>query len=272
MQSFFSTVLLFSVLVAPAQAHAQSVPLVQRDLYKGGLRQSDSTIKFCVWPESALYEFDLQIAQAVADTLLLDAKFHDVPGGPNMVQSFESELFIKLMDECDLAMGANFSWAPLPEWLTISRPYYDAPYVAVSQNPAYGSLNDIPKGKLVGSRAFTSADMTIAEHLTHLGAARTWSRVPHRTSAELYSGLVAEKLDAAIFWAPELLEIVGKDEINAFRILDTGALRLPPTKVGIAMLSKNRYMRTMVDESIDHLHSTGRISEIASASGMLEIE
>jgi ABC-type amino acid transport substrate-binding protein len=268
MHSLFRTFLLLILAMIPTLSQAQSVPLVQRDLYKGGVRYTESTLQFCVFPDSPLHDFDRAVAQAIADTLLLEAQFHEGPGGANMVQAFENELFIKLMDECDLAMGANFAWSPLPDWLTISTPYYDAPYLAISASENYASLFDLEKGKLVGSRAFTPADMAIAEFSTQLGSARTWVRVPHRTSSELFTALEAKKLAAAIFWAPELAEIVGVDGIKNLHVLTTSPLRLPPARVGISMLSKNKYIRTMIDEAISHLQSTGIIDDIAAQHGL----
>lgn len=246
---------------------------VPRDLYEGGLRRGGNSVVFCLWPDSPLYAFDRALGAVLADALLLEPGFHDATGGPGVQQTFEGELFINLQDHCDLAMGTSLAWSPIPTWLTISRSYYDAPFVAVATTDTYASLSDVPPGGRIGSVVFTPGDTELVTYNQTLSDRDRWRRLPYSSYGQLYAALAAGEVDVGLFWLPALAELRGAaagEDLVAVELLpvDLVPLDIAPQQLGISMLAANTFLRTLVDDAIGRFQADGTLSALLEQHGL----
>jgi hypothetical protein len=137
----------------PVVAQSQSAQgLVDRKLYDGRTVLNKNALRFCLATASPLRDLDRALGEAIAQIQLAHVEFYDVDLTiPQQDDDFDRLLFVSLTDHCDAMMGTDLAWSPLPEWLTVSRPYYSAPYVLAVRPNTYSSLGGVPPGGRIGS-------------------------------------------------------------------------------------------------------------------------
>jgi polar amino acid transport system substrate-binding protein len=264
-------------LPAALAALATAIPLagaqpldLPPDFYRGGLRQNESEISFCLWQHSQTIEFDRAVGTALAESLLLTPRFveRSLPQNYND-DDFQADLFVALADHCDVSMSVTLDWQPLPDWLTITSSYYDAPYLLVVTDPAYQTLMDIPADKAVASIMFTKADMQFATLRSTLPAGDGPRRFPYDTNERALADLAAGRVAAALVHGPSLYAITeGDPEAEGYRIIRTDGLRLDPMPIGAALLQRESYLRSILDEAIADLRESGELAALVAEFGL----
>lgn len=241
---------------------AQAQAIVDRDLYIGRVPTLGQTIRFCIATTSPLRDFDRAIADAIGGALLLRSETFDLD--LSFIQNAgdrERVLFINLMDNCDAVMGANLAWTPLPDWLTVSRAYYDAPYMLVVRAGTYRSLDEIPFGSAVGAVLFSVVDEQFATYLSVLPRERRWHRLPYDDIPTMLSDVRAGIVEGGLLSGP-LAGPESDPALDGLDLVSTAPLRAEPMRLGALLLRQNAFLRTALDDAIAALQADGTIDRI----------
>ena len=257
------------LLVSLAGIVLGQVPFVPREFYEGRRHLDGDQIRFCVWAENPTATFDRSVGEQIAAALLLEADFHNIEGIIFDGDEFWEEVFLALADHCEAFLGFRFEPDALPDWLTISRSYYRASTVLAVADKNVDSLGDLPRDGFVGSRLYTQADYRLIAYMRALPADDRWRRLPYDSSQMLVNHVAAGTLDGAILWSPILYQLTGGDpEAHGIRVASTDPLQFPETAIGIAVRSRNTYLRSLLDEAIIALIEDGVIGEMIEEHGM----
>lgn len=258
MNKLCSLVLIGSITSLPAAAQ----PMVQSDFYEGGIRDRGDRIIFCIWPSSPMVALDRAVGEQIAGLQLLEAEFFEVPLLSSGTQEvFEQELFIHLMDDCDALMGTSLTWRPLPEWLTVTQAYYEVSYLLASNTASQGDVRNLPAGSKVGSLMLTQADMTFSRVMSAAGGGEI-ARIPYNTSETILRAIGGGQLDAGIVPSHALPLLQGQFGGGEIEIAPLAFPPIEPEPVGIAMLSRDTYLRELLDQSIATLEGDGTLAQI----------
>lgn len=239
-------------------------PNVQDEFFSGRLRQQGDSLVFCTWEWSATREFDAALALQVSDVLLLDVRVHEVEQHAELTgEEMLQWIWVLLSDECDLAMGFNLTSDIYPSWLTPSRAYLDAPYVAVVTDPEYESLADVPAGRLIGSQLYTQLDNLLVVNLASMGA-DAWRRLPYDDTGMLVDHVAAGVLEAGIMWGPRFsrMQLEGRipEQVRAVPI--PGALGSVTEQVGAVTFSRNSWIVSEFDAAIVAMIQGGQLAAL----------
>ena len=248
----------------PAQAQA----VVDRGFYDGRIPALEHAIRFCIVTNSPLRDFDRAIADAIGSALLVRSETFDLDLG--IVQNSrerELVLFINLTDNCDAVMGTNLAWNPLPDWLTVSRPYYSAPYVLAVRKETYQRLGEIPVGRAVGSSLDSVVDQQFVTYLGVLPPERRWFRLPYDYIPIMLADIRAGIVERGLLPSP-LAGAESDPDLDGLDLVSTAPLRVEPMQLGALLLSRDTFIRTALDEAIGTLQADGTIDRIVAEEGL----
>ena len=254
--------------LVPAQAQSPTQGLVDRNFYDGRIPALDQAIRFCIVTGSPLRDFDRAIAEAIGSALLARPETFDLD--LSIVQNpseRERVLFINLSDNCDAVMGTNLAWRSLPAWLTVSRPYYNAPYVLAVREGTYGRLDEIPTDRAVGSSLFSVVDQKFATYLGSLQPERRWHRVPYDDIPTMLADIRAGTIEGGLLPGP-LAGSSASSELDGLDLVSIAPLQNEPLQLGALLLVRNTFLRNAVDVAIDALQADGTIDGIIAAHGL----
>ncbi|WMT88560.1 transporter substrate-binding domain-containing protein [Pelagibacterium sp. 26DY04] len=253
----------FGVILIASSALAQ--PMVQRDFYEGAIRDRGNRIIFCIWPDSPMVDLDRAIASEIAGLHLLEAEFFEADQVSSGTQElFEQQLFIHLMDDCDAVMGTSLDWRPLPEWLTVTRSYFELGYVLATQEEGVTSPFDLPAGARVGSIMLSQADMTFARTL---GGGADIIRIPYDTAENILAAIVGGQLEAGIVPIHALPLISGQFADEGIVVSRLTSPEIAAEPIGMALLSRDAYLRDLLGDAIAALQADGTMSALAVQMG-----
>ncbi|MGV8989376.1 MAG: substrate-binding periplasmic protein [Cypionkella sp.] len=250
----------------PASASAQQEPEFFAEPFAPGQwnigrRLDESQLRYCVDPRDPDWEVDGAIADAVAGALLLQPQRYVVDS--HIVIEDITKLYAILLKNCDIHMGFKLIPSVYPDWVTLTRPYYETGYAFVTTNPDLHVLADLPPGRPIGATLGSSAHIRLISYQTALPADKRWPTYPYGTNELALQALLRGDVDVALVWAPNLWAIQRTDPAYAaLHVIDPTPL--PPTALGVGaiMLKQNKFLRTAVDKAITALISDGTIQSI----------
>ncbi len=270
---------LVAQLAAPsvlAQGDA-AVPAVPQDLLDFE-RRSGNQIVFCINDNSSLVEFDIAVAEVLADSILINAEFvRIIDVDPPLPFDYrftvnDTELFAVMNNECDVVMGfALPNTGQVPDWLTVTRPYFVTDFVLVTRNEAYQRLADLPEGAVVGTRIGTNAD---ARWRPFTRSNDTWLRRLYTNNGTLMAALSNGEIEGAIIWEPAVHMSVNADPamIGGSPTPPYWMAALPfdvaPVLFSIGLQPNEQFLRSLLDETIEALVADGTIAELAARFGL----
>lgn len=266
--TWLSFILAFVALAAPhaAAQPGAGVPQVQPEFVEQFRRTAGDTITVCVNSESLLSGFEMDVARAVGQALLLNVEiveFRGVRAPPVLDYTLgvnQSELFVLLNNDCHALAGFLLSETREVPWLTVSRPYAALSFAFATRLPNVRSLTDLPPGASVGTRIGSSADIAFAQYLESLPVERRLRRVPYPNNRLLLDRLESGEVDAILIWEPALhFGLAGGPTDNGLTVLDPGPVRLPEQRFGFALLSRESFLRSALDEALNLLIAEGVI-------------
>ncbi len=250
-------------ICAAGQGHAQEPPFLDNE-EDYGRPMDGSALKVCIDPRDPAWEIDRDIAGAVAGLLLLEPEIYLVPDTRNT--SVLDDVYAHLRGNCRAFFGFKLIAAFYPEWLTATRPYYQAHYVFVGRHPLPDRLGAIPPGTAVGATLGTAADFGFLQHNNLQPAERRWRRVPFGADDRALAAVRDGSVAAALVWGPSALPLV-TGEGAAFGIVAPDPVRIAPMPVGALLLSSDTYLRQSIDRAIEALIAGGEIDAILAAHG-----
>lgn len=256
-------------VATPAAAQSQSTQgLVDRKLYDGRTLLNKNALRFCLATAGPLRDLDRALGEAIAQIQLAHVEFYDVDLEiPQQDDDFDRLLFVSLTDHCDAMMGTDLAWSPLPDWLTVSRPYYTAPYVLAVRPNTYSSLGGVPPGGRIGSPLFSTGDQQLVTTLATMSADRRWNRVPYADVPSMLGDVRSGTIDGGLFAAP-LAGPAKSGQLDGLTLVSSAPVRVEPMRLGALFLSKNTFTRDAVDQAIDALQQDGTIGRIIAEQGL----
>ncbi len=250
----------------PALAFAQVPVLPNEEDY--GRRSDDFTLSFCVDPRDPGWEVDLAIGEAIAAALLLEPKPFIV-ADTNRTAPFD-DIYIHLRADCRVYFGFKLISEAYPDWVTVTRPYYETGYVFVARPPAPARLDDIARGTPIGATLGSSADFRLVQYNNSIPAAQRWTRHPYSSDQQSLRAVADGKVAAALVWRPSLAALARTEPVFAeLQAMSPDPVTLDPMPVGALLLSSEVYFRSLLDEAIAALVEDGTIAAILAEHGMI---
>lgn len=253
----------------PVVAQSQSTQgLVDRKLYDGRTLLNKNALRFCLATASPVRDLDRAVGAAIAQIQFAHVEFYDVDLTiPQQEDDFDRLLFVSLTDHCDAMMGTDLAWSPLPEWLTVSRPYYSTPYVLAVRPDTYSSLGGVPPGGRIGSPLFSTGDQQLVTTLATMSAGRRWNRVPYADVPSMLADVRSGKIDGGLFAAP-LAGPAKSGQLDGLTLVSSAPVRVEPMRLGALFLAKNIFTRDAVDQAIGALQQDGTIDRVIAEQGL----
>lgn len=265
-------VILPGLLAGVVAAHAQTtldLPSLSTDFLDRETLLDGDTIRFCVYSASGSADYDRQVAQVLGDSLFLQVEFHEVQppiavAGLDTIPISLEDLFILLTNECDAFMGLELAPGVYPAWMNLTRPYLQAPYVAVVRVGSYADLAALPAQAKVATQTLTTGDIMFNAYRETQSDAERLRRIPYPTTLLQLERLKDLSVEAAIVWEPWM----GHPEIDTsgLVVVPNGNVPLPKRELGIAVRSRDDFIRSSLDQAIGQLEQDGTLAALYSAS------
>lgn len=253
-----------ALLPAPAAAQQQpeffDVPYAPGQ-WNIGRRLDESQLRYCVDRRDPDWEVAGAIADAIAGALLLEPQRYVVE--TNIVIEDLTKVYGVMLEHCDVHMGFKLIPEGYPDWVTLTRAYYETQYVFVTADPDVHALADLAPGRPIGATIGTSAHIRLVSYLMALPADKRWPTYPYGTNELALESLLNGAVDVALVWAPSLWTRQREEPAYAdLHVIDPNPL--PPTTLGVGalLLSDETFLRTAIDEAITALISDGSIQSI----------
>ncbi|MBX3143636.1 MAG: transporter substrate-binding domain-containing protein [Trueperaceae bacterium] len=247
-----------------------SVPYVPPDSLNERRFISQTELRFCVWSENPLKDFEVQVATEIAHALLLEPRISILTRPPTTSDSdFWETMYLSLTNECEALMGYILVPEHLPEWMIASRPYYSEATVLAVTDASLSSLADVPRGTFVGTLLSTFSDFQFMNYNQTLPTGQSWRRLPYDSPQKLIARLLDGTLSAAI--VPEAVLYGVLNESGGLTPVVPKALsplNVVPTLYSIGMRSSETSLRVIVDEAILALIQDGTIQSVLDRMGL----
>ncbi|MDB5623898.1 MAG: transporter substrate-binding protein [Devosia sp.] len=238
------------------------------DEEKYGRASDDYSFRFCVDPRDPGWEFDKAIGQAIAESLLLEPQMH-VVADTNERAEF-NDLYRHLLADCAIYFGFKLFAGGYPEWVTVTRAYYETGYVFVGKAPTPPTLGDIAPGEVLGVTIGSAADFRLVQFNNARPAEQRWRRFPMSTDLQALEAVLSGEAAAALVWGPSFYALSKtRAEIAALEIIASPApLSLPPVAIGGVLLSRDTFLRNTIDQAIAALVADGVVDELLTQLSM----
>ena len=226
-----------------------------------GRRLNESQLRYCVDRRDPDWEVAGAIADAIAQGLLLEPQRYVVES--NIVLEDITKIYEVMLAHCDVHMGFKLIPEGYPDWITLTRPYYEAQYVFVAVNPDIHALADVTPGSPIGATIGTMAHLRLVSYVSGLPAEDRWPTYPMGSNDRALESLLNGTVDVALVWAPALwARLRAEPALADLRVIDPNPL--PPTTLGVGalLLADQTFLRTAVDEAIGALAADGTITAI----------
>jgi polar amino acid transport system substrate-binding protein len=251
----------------PARVSAQQEPEFYDDepyapgQWNIGRRVDQSEFRYCVDPRDPSWQVDGEIADAIAQDLLLQPQRYVVPS--QIVLEDITKLYAILLEHCDVYMGFKLIPEGYPGWVTLTRAYDEVGYVFVTAKSEIHALADLPPGRPIAATIGTTAHIRLVSYNMAVPAEKRWPTFPYGTNELALQAVHDGSADVALVWGPSFWDKQQHDPAYAaFHIIDSAPL--PATKLGVGglLLQKNTFLRAGIDQAIDALVSDGAIQAI----------
>ncbi|MCC6984726.1 MAG: transporter substrate-binding domain-containing protein [Bauldia sp.] len=260
-------IVLFGVVASTAGVLAQPVLDIPERFLRNPRNPSDSSIAFCVNPTSALYEFEKDLAEELAATLLLIPEVFEIAiYQPPLRYDFrlpllEQEIYWYLLQRCDAFMGFTAA-ADYPDYLTVSPIYLETNSV-LAISPRFARLEDIPPDVAVGARILSLAGSSLGAYIRGLPAARQWKLNLYQNHETVMDRLMDGTVGAILIWEPGLAQYL-RDHPDApeTRIVRSLPFQVSPTQFVLALRAENDYLNYQLAQAIEAVVRNGTIDRL----------
>lgn len=233
------------------------VPFVPPEFYNAIRPDFGNRLPLCLLPDSTTARQDREAAHDIASLLLLEPDVVEITADMEMLDETGIWPFIfeELAQSCMGVLGVQIiAGEMLPDWLTISRPYFEAPYVLLSADPAIRALADLAPGSRLGVPLYTPIDTEVMVAI-NAGTLDGVRRLPYDRPELMESLMRSGELDAAIVWEPHLdLDRLQPLDFFAFEG-NVEPLRITTRAVAVLLRTQDEMLRTMIDEAIAALET-----------------
>ncbi|HTN64082.1 MAG TPA: transporter substrate-binding domain-containing protein [Devosia sp.] len=247
-------------------AFAQDKPVLP-DEERYGRPSDDFSLRFCVDPRDPGWMFDQAMGEAIAGALLLEPKVHVITD--TMVTADFDDIYRHLLGDCSVYFGFKLIAGGYPDWVTVTRAYYQTGYVLVAKAPAPARLADIPPHTALGASMGSTADFRLIQYNNSLPATQRWRRFPMGSDEQALQAVVDDGVAAALVWAPSWFALSKTHpEFAALETVAPEPLTIPPMPVGALLLSRDVFLRTNIDQAIGALIADGTVAKLLANQHM----
>lgn len=257
-------VLCASAAVLPAGALAQQ-PDLDRAFLDAPNVLDGNLIRFCIYPDSAIGHIEEELAQRLGGALLLEVEIVTVEppiaiAGLDTIPISLEDLFLLLSNECDGFMGLELASEVYPDWMTFTRPYLEAPYVAVVREGSHDSLDALTPEDRVATQSLTTGDTQIQAYNGARPETQRLRRVPYPHTLLQLERLRDGSVEAAVVWAPWLTH--PDLDVSGLEVVPSGGVSLGTRAIGIGLRSRDTFLRGELDAAITLLEQEGVLSRL----------
>jgi polar amino acid transport system substrate-binding protein len=257
-----------AVLVVLAQAALAQAPELPLQWFPSRAPSvAGQAIPVCIDAREPGHEVDRAIALAVADALLLRVALVDVDRSIVVEAEFD-DLYVDLVDRCTVYAGFKLYPATYPNWLTFTRPFYEARFVVLARPDGVARLNDLPAGAPIGVAQGTLGDLRFLTHNLARPVSERWRRIPLGTPLANLEALVEGRVDAVVVWEPWWWSL-GRDDpaFAELRVVEAPVVSEPWIGVGGALTADRTFARSQFDLALAALTEDGTIAALIEAAG-----
>ena len=237
------------------------MPFVPPESYNRTRPDFGNTLPLCVIPTSATLTQDRAVAERIAQALLLEPAIIEMDVDMDMLdaEGIWPAVFLHLAEQCVGVLGVQLvPGTMIPDWLTITRPYFSAPYVLVDLKGDAGSLAALPPDARLGVPIRTALDNEVLNLIAAGGDFGRLRRRPYDRPGTLDLLIAADALDAAIVWTPHLdTGLLAQREIVPQSVAPLGE---DTRQLGIVLRSQDEMLRTLIDDAIAALEAEGALT------------
>ena len=251
-----------ALLLAFAWASAQPPELPSTWFPNRAPSVAGQEIPICVDEREPGHKVDAAIATAIGDALLITIDLIDVDRIV-VVEAEYDDLYVDLIDRCTAYLGFKLYPGTYPNWLTFTRPFYEARFVILGRADAPERLEHLPAGAAIGVMQGTLGDVRFLNlNLARASDAR-WRRIPLGTPEANLDALVEDRVDAVLVWEPWWWALARDDARYAgLRVIDAPVVSEPWIGVGAALPGDRTYARSELDAALAALSTDGTIDAI----------
>eukprot|EP00873_Tetraselmis_striata_P030107 jgi/Tetstr1/450371/TSEL_037407.t1 len=196
---------------------------------------------------------DREVAAELAHVLLLEPEIVEMDVDVDLLDSegLWPSILLHLAEKCVGIMGVQIIPGEIaPDWMILSRPYFEAPYVLLTRDDEIENLADLPAETRVGVPLYTPIDIEMMTVIAAGGQLGELRRLPYDRPELMASLMRSGEMDAAIVWEPHL-------ELPTVQPLDffVGRASIAPLRqdrraVAVLLRSQDQMLRTMIDDAI----------------------
>ena len=241
-----------SLLVVALPMTALAQPFVPVESYNRTRPDFGNKLPLCVIPNSPTLERDKAVASELAQILLLEPEIVEMDVNIDLLdnEGIWPAILVHLAEQCVGVMGVQLIPGEMAaDWMTLSRPYFEAPYVLLTRDEQVESLTDLPPGTRLGVPLYTpiDEDLMLAIAAGTLDGVR---RLPYDRPELMVALMEADELDAAIVWEPQLDHQSGDFYTHQGTVAPLGR---DARAVAVLLRTQDQMLRTMIDQAIEAL-------------------
>jgi len=241
------------VVALPAASSALAQPFVPVESYNRTRPDFENRLPLCVIPNSPTLVRDREVATELAHVLLLEPEIVEMDVNIELLdnEGLWPSILVHLAEKCVGVMGIQIVPGEItPDWMTLSRPYFEAPYVLLTRDDEIEDLTDLAPGTRLGVPLYSPIDADIMLAI----AAGTFDgvrRLPYDRPELMVSLMEAGELDAAIVWQPHLDRPALQSGDFYSHQGTVAPLERDTRAVAVLMRTQDQMLRTMIDQAID---------------------
>lgn len=248
-------------------------PDVSREFLDQVRQLEGDLIRFCVYDASVTAPFDRAVARAIGDVLLVDVEFVSITSaiqieGLDFVPISADEFYIHLQNDCQAFLGMALSADVYPDWLTFTRPYGAAPFVAVAhQDSDIEAVHDVERGERIGTAMLSEIDIRLISYNGSLPEGRRWQRTPYSHNGRVLERVLDGSVDIGLLWHPAYEYLVrSNDAFDGAKIVSLDPLPGAVRRMGMALRSNDSFVRSLLDDAIEVIVNEGVVQELYQQS------
>lgn len=248
------------VPVAAQEPEFDQVPYADKQ-WELGRRMDESEFRYCIDQRDPDWEVAGEIADAIAQALLLEPKRYMVES--QIVIEDITKVYGVMLEHCDAYMGFKLIPDAYPDWATVTRAYYEGRYDYITSDPAIHALADLPPLQPIVATGGTAAHYRLMSYIFAQPAEARWPVFPMGTNELALDSVLNGTARVGLVWTPSLWARQQSDAAYAkLQVIDPRPLPATTLGVGALMLSNNTFLRAAVDQAIAALIADGTIEHI----------